>query len=325
MGRYALKRIAWSVPTFIGITLVTFAVIHLAPGDPALSGMTSPGDTAMTSQTYVRLRSQFHLDDPLPIRYLRWVGGLLRFDFGNSFHDGQPVAGKVGGRLVPTLVLVGVSLGFSLLLAVPLGLVGAMHAGGWFDRLLGGACFGLYAVPRYVMASVLIALVGVRLGWAPFVGITSTDYAELSAWGKVLDLLKHNWLIGVCYAYPLIAYQTRFVRASALVVLGEDYIRTARAKGAGELRVAFWHVLPNVLVPLLTLVGLMLPAVVGGSVILEVMFSWPGMGRLLFDAILQRDYPVVMALAVLSAVVVLFGTLVVDLLYALVDPRVRSR
>jgi peptide/nickel transport system permease protein len=175
------------------------------------------------------------------------------------------------------------------------------------------------------MAMTLIVLVGVRWEWLPFMGISSDAYASLSGGEKLVDVLRHVALIGVCFLYPLVAYQVRFVRVNVLAVLGEDYIRTARAKGASEFRVATRHALPNVMLPLLTLVGLMLPAVLGGSVILEVMFSYPGMGRLMFESIMRRDYPVVMALSMLSAVVVLVGTLVVDLLYALADPRVKYR
>lgn len=323
MWRYAAKRILLAVPTFLGITLVTFAVINLAPGDPALSGASLAGDSALTPETYARIRTQFHLDDPLPVRYVRWVSNLLCFDFGRSFHDGRAVSDKIAERLLPTILLTAAALVVSFLVSVPAGVHAAMHAGGWFDRLAGGACFGLYATPRYVMAMLLIVVVGVRLEWLPFMGIASDDYASLTAWGKFIDVLKHGVLIGICFAYPLIGYQTRFVRANVYAVLSEDYIRTARAKGASAFRVAYGHALRNALLPLLTLIGLMLPIVLGGSVILEVMFSWPGMGRLMFDAIMQRDYPVVMALAVLSAMVVLGGTLAVDLLYAAVDPRVR--
>jgi len=322
MLAYLLKRLLLCVPTFVGITVITFAVINLAPGDPALSGASLAGDAAVTPQTYGMLREQFHLDAPLHQRYLHWLGDLVRLDLGRSFHDGRSVTGKIAERLLPTLGLTLSAIVLSLVISIPLGLWTASGAGGWLDRLVGVTCFGIYAVPPYVMAMLLTLVVGVQLEWLPFMGITSDSFDEMSAAGKVGDVVRHSLLIGLCFLYPLVAYQVRFVRANVLAVLGEDYIRTVRAKGAGELRVAY-HALRNALLPLLTLMGVVFPAVLGGSVILEVMFSWPGMGRLLFDAIMQRDYPVVMGLAVMSAVVVLVGTLVVDLLYAVADPRVR--
>ncbi len=320
MGRYLLRRLLLALVTFIGITLVTFAVVHLAPGDPASA---ADADGRMSVATYQQLRAQYHLDDPLATRYLRWAGDILRLDFGRSLKDGRLVTRKIAERLPATLALCGAALIIALAISIPLGAAAAARAGSWFDRLLGGACFGLYAVPQYVMAMVLILLVGVRWEWLPFLGLTSVDHAELPPAGRAADMLRHSVLIGICFIYPLVAQQVRFVRANVAVALDADYIRTARAKGAGRLRVLFRHALRNALLPLLTQIGLLAPVVLGGSVILEVMFSWPGMGRLTFEAIMARDYPVVMALSVLSAVVVLGVTLLVDLLYLAADPRVR--
>jgi peptide/nickel transport system permease protein len=165
-------------------------------------------------------------------------------------------------------------------------------------------------------------VVGVQLGWLPFVGMTSTADTSSHA-GGALDVIRHGVLIGICFIYPLAAYLIRFVRDNLVGVLSADYIRTARAKGAGERRVLWRHALPNALLPLLTVVGLLLPSILSGAVILEVMFSWPGMGRLMFDAVMQRDYPVILGASAVTALVVLMGTLIVDLLYAWVDPRVR--
>jgi peptide/nickel transport system permease protein len=325
MWAYTLNRLILAAVTLFGISIVTFAVINLAPGDPALGGASAGGDVDMTQDVYHRLRERFHLNDPPLTRYLKWVTDVARMDFGRSFHDGRQVRAKIVERLPATLFLTIGAIGLSLLISIPLGLWAAFHAEGRLDRLLGAVCLGLYAVPRYVMAMVLIVIVSVRLEWLPFLGATSDGYGGMTHWQRLADLLRHSVLIGVCFVYPLVSFQVRFVRANALAVLGEDYIRAARAKGAGEFRVAMGHALPNVTLPLLTLVGLMLPSVLGGSVILEVIFSWPGMGRLMFESILRRDYPVVMALSMLSAVVVLLGTLVVDLLCGLADPRVRYR
>lgn len=320
---YSIKRILLVVPTFLGITLVTFAVIHLAPGDPAAGGVATGSGTEVSPDAYTRLRAQYRLDEPLAKQYTDWLTDLAHLDMGRSFHDGRPVWEKIAPRLGPTLLLTGTALVLSLVISIPLGVFVSLRAGGLLDRLVGLLCFGAYASPRYVVGMVLIVAVGVRFDWLPFVGMTSVDYADLSTVGKVLDVLRHSLPIGICFTYPLVAYEVRFIRANMIAALGEGYILAARARGASMRHVAIRHALPNVLLPLLTLIGLMLPGVIGGSVILEAIFSWPGMGRLLFEAIGQRDYPVVMALSVLSALVVLVGTLIVDLLYAAADPRVR--
>ena len=323
MPAYILRRLLLAIPTFFGITLVTFAVIHLAPGDPATAGAAA-ADLRITPVARAELRERYRLDEPIGWRYLHWLGDVVRFDFGQSFRDGRPVADKIAERIWPTLLLVGTAMVVSLLIAVPLGVEAARRAGGLFDRLVGGVCFLFYAIPRYVMAMILIIVVGVKLDWLPFLGATSSDHASMAGPGRIADFLRHSVLIGICFAYPLVAYEVQFIRDNVHAALQQPFILAARARGASELRIAYRHALPNALLPLLTLIGLMLPGVIGGSVILEVMFSWPGMGRLMFDSIMERDYPVVMALSVLSAIVVLAGTLIVDLLYGLVDPRVRQ-
>ncbi len=318
-----LRRFLLCVPTFLGITFVTFAVIHLAPGNPAAAAA-GAGEARMTAGQYERLREQYHLDEPVHRQYVHWLASLVRWDLGLSFRDGRPVAEKIGERFWPTLILTVSAIAVSLVVSIPLGVHAARRAGGWFDRIVAGTSFGLYAVPRYVMGMLLIVLVGVRLDWFPFVGLTSRNHAELGSAAQIGDVVWHSILIGACFAYPLIAYLTRFLRDNLVEVLSSDFITAARARGLSERRIAYCHALPNAMLPMLTLLGLMLPSVIGGAVILEVMFSWPGMGRLMFDAIMQRDYPVVMALTTLTAVVVLLGTLAVDLLYVIADPRVRS-
>ncbi len=323
MLAYAVKRILLCIPTLFGIILITFIVINLAPGNPVFNGASVTSDHAITPQVYEQLRVRYHLDVPCHVRFFQWCGDLLRLDFGRSFHDGRDVLELIAERAPATLLLTGLAIFFSFLISVPIGFWTAFHAGGWADRIIGGLCFGIYAIPRYVMGMLLIVVVGVKLEWLPFMGIKSDGYAAMSGLDKLVDLLRHSLLIGICFMYPLVAYQVRFVRDNVCEVLETDYIRTARAKGLSPSAIAVNHIFPNTLMPLLTMFGMMLPMILGGAVILEVMFSWPGMGRLFFESIMRRDYPVIMAVSFLSAIIVLLGTLVVDLLYAAVDPRVR--
>lgn len=318
--RYLLKRLAWAVPTFLFITLVTFVVVHLGPGDPALS---AGSDAWVSAEARARLRAQWGLEGPLGERYVRWLGRCVCLDFGRSLHDGQAVAEKIGQRAGPTLALAGGALAVALLVAIPAGVHAAQRRGGLFDRGLGVGCFGLSALPRYVAGMVLIVVMGVRLGWLPFLGMTSGEVAGGAGW--FVDAVRHSLLIGLCFAYPLAAYLARFVRENTAEVLASDYIRTARALGASPRRILYRHALPNVLLPVLTVLGLIMPGLLSGAVILEVMFSWPGMGRLMYDAVMQRDYPVILGASTITAFFVLVATLVVDLLYAVVDPRVRRR
>ncbi len=317
MGRYALKRLAIAVPTLLLITLATFLMVHLGPGDPSAAA-------EGTAEARQRVRTQWGLDGPLLPRYGRWLVRCARLDFGRSFHDGQAVTAKVRQRAIPTLALAGCALAFALAVAIPVGVHAAVHAGGWFDRATGLLCFGLAALPRYVMAMGLIVVVGVRWGWLPCRGVASEEASRAGGAAWWADAVRHGVLIGLCFAYPLGAYLARLVRDNVAAVLGSDYIRTAYALGASRRRVLYRHALPNALLPLLTALGMIVPGLLSGAVILEVMFSWPGMGRLMYDAVMQRDYPVILGASTLSAVFVLGATLVVDLLYAVADPRVRA-
>ncbi len=320
---YLLKRILLTIPTFVGIVLLTFVVIHLAPGSPATGTVGGFGESGVSAANHDRLREHFELDAPVTKRFGRWIMRVACFDFGQSFADGQPVSKRIIERVYPTLILTFSIIVIALLIVIPVAAYAALNAGGFVDKVILGACVGLYAIPPYVFGMLLILVVGVALDWFPFSGLTSEDHAQMNGWQRLVDLINHSVLIGACILYPLVAYLVPFVRATMLAVLKEDFVRAAFARGLSRRRVIFRHVLPNTLRPLLTVMGLIVPAVLGGSVVLEVMFSWPGMGRLLYESILQRDYPVIMGMTVLSAVIVLGVTLIVDVLYALADPRVR--
>jgi peptide/nickel transport system permease protein len=322
MTTYIIRRVLLAVPTLMGITFVTFLIINLAPGDPAELQMQQGMNPTISARVYADLREHFGLDKPLLVRYGLWLGRICTLDFGTSFADGRKVSTKIGRCLWPTLSLALLSLVIAFALSVPIGIYSATRPNGVFDTTVSTFLYALFSVPSYVMAMVLILVIGVQLDWLPFRGMTGEHYDQLSLLGRLKDLAAHYVLILICYAYPALAFKSRFVRSNMLEVIHQDYIRTARAKGLAERPVILRHAFRNTLIPLVTMLGLMLPSILAGSVILEVMFSWPGIGRLFYDAIFMRDYPVVMALSFITAVLVLLGMLLADLAYAFVDPRV---
>jgi peptide/nickel transport system permease protein len=321
MYSYVVKRILWAVPTFLGITVITFALMHLTPGAPTLSedGL---GQGALSASEYQRLSEHYGWDRPLWVQYADWLWSALRLDFGRSFADGQPVIAKIGRALPATLLVAMVALVGSLVISIPLGLLSARRREGVLDSVAGAVLYGLYSVPSYVMAVLLILVIGLWWDAMPFRGVTSDGFAEMSAGQKVMDVVQHVILIAVCLSYRPLAFQARFIRSNLLEVRDAGYMRTALAKGLSPGRALVRHGFRNTWIPLITLIAVTLPALLSGAVILEVIFSWPGIGRLLFDSIMRRDYPTIMGLTVLSAVLVLLATLVADLAYARIDPRV---
>jgi len=323
MLTYIFRRLLIAAPTLLGITVVTFFVINLAPGNPAQFQAQSALDPRVSVRIYQELEKYYGLDQPIGVRYARWLGRLARLDFGESMStDRRPVRDKIKERLWPTMSLAALSLVLSLGLSLPMGVWAAVRQNRLFDTVSSTILYGLYSVPEYVMAAPLILLVGVKWDLLPFQGMTSDNYAALGAGGKALDLAKHYALITFCFSYGSWAYYSRFVRQTMLETLRQDYVRTARAKGLREGRVIWGHAFRNSLIPVVTLLGLLLPSVLGGSVILEVMFNWPGLGRLFYESMLARDYPTIMALEFVSACLVLLGMLLADIAYAAVDPRV---
>lgn len=321
MRNYALKRILWTLPTLLGITLVTFFVMRLAPGDPsaALGGGT---DQALTPLEYQRLAQHYGWDRPVSVQYLDWLAHAARLDFGRSFADGQRVIFKVAAALPVTIYLGTAALVLSLLISIPMGVLAARRPNGPFDSLLGLITSAGYSMPSYLMAVLLILIVGLRWDLLPFRGIVSDGFETMTAPQKLLDLSRHLLLVVFCLAYRPAAYQTRFIRAGLLDASRAPWFCAARAKGLSFARALISHGLRSTLVPLFTLIGLSLPALLSGAVILEVIFSWPGVGRLMLESVLQRDYPTVMGLAVVSAGLVLAATVAADLACAWADPRV---
>src|SRR5688572_809852 len=271
------------------------------------------------------MRRDFGLDRHWTLAYLEWAGKFVRGDLGRSLHRHVPVSGMIAERLPATLLLSGVSIGIAFAVSIVLGLYSAKREGRPDEKALSALLYLGYSFPSYVAAILGALFFGVTLGILPLSGMRSPDHEELSAAGRIWDVARHMALPVSCYSLGYIAYYTRFLRVSLVSAMRSDFVRAARAKGLSENAVLVRHGLRNSLVPLVTLIGLSLPALVGGSVILEQIFAWPGMGRLFFEGIYTRDYPLIMGLTMMFSTLILAGSLLADLLYAVVDPRIRYR
>jgi len=323
MLAYTFKRLLFAIPILFGITLITFGVMHLAPGRPtdALTDM----NVKVTAQARQRLIKLYGLDQPWPIQYGRWLKRLSALDFGRSFRDDRPVVSKIAERLPATLLLNGCSLLLILILSIPLGVYSALKRNSVIDKGLSVFVFVGYSVPTFWLALLLMIGVGIKLGWLPISGLHSLDSDEMPRLSQWLDMGRHLVLPVFVMAFTSLAGMSRYVRNEMLEVIHQDYIRAARARGLGESRVIFKHALGNALIPVVTVLGLSLPDMIGGSFIFETIFAYPGMGRLGYEAVMARDYPVIMGVGVIAAALTLLGNLLADLTYAWVDPRVRVR
>ena len=323
MWLYLSKRLLFMVPMLIGITLISFLVIHLVPGTPVEMQTTMNPKASLEAQK--RLIELYGLDKPLPVQYWDWLKRMSCLDFGRSFSpDRRPVWDKIKERIPITLGLNLLSLLIILAVAIPLGVLAAYRAHSWFDKGTTLFVFFGFAMPTFWLALLLSMFFGVYLDWLPISGLTSLQFSQLSFWGKLQDLGAHVTLPVLVAAFGGLAGISRYMRGSMLEVIRQDYIITARAKGLPEGAVIFKHALKNALLPVITLLGLSLPGLIGGSVIFETIFAIPGMGQLFYGAVMARDYPVVMGELVISSFLTLFGNLLADVCYALVDPRIRT-
>ncbi len=320
MIRYVGRRLLLALPTLLGIAVIVFVLLHLAPGAPSAGG---PDAVRRSSgRAAEEMRRLYGLDRPLPEQFARWIGRVARFDFGESFADHRPVAERIREALPHTLALNGLALLVALAVAIPLGVAAGARPERAFDRLSGAALFALYSLPTFWAALLLQTLFAVRLRWLPLYG-TASDAASPGLAG-LGDRLAHLALPVTCLAYGTLAFVARLVRSGVAEARSSDYVLAARARGASRRRAIWSHAFPNALLPVITLTGLLLPALLSGSVIVEKIFAWPGLGRLYFDSILARDYPVVLALSLLSAAATLAATLAADIALAAADPRVRD-
>jgi peptide/nickel transport system permease protein len=322
MFQYLARRMLLGVITLLLITFVVYGLVRNMPGNPLTAQMGEDPSRKVNPEDEERMRKIYGLDKPWPQAYLIWMGNLARGDMGRSFTRKQPVTTLIAERIGPTLMLSVSSLLLTYLLSIPLGLVSSARSGRWDERAISTALYMLYSLPSFVAALFLQIALAVKLGWLPLFGMLSDNYAELSTTGKIWDVFLHSLMPIACETYASLAYYSRFVKSNLEEVVRQDYIRTARAKGVGPTRVMVHHALRNTLIPLVTLLGLTLPALLSGAVILEQIFTWPGMGRLLFESIRERDYPTIMGLTLMFSVLTLAGQLLADFLYSLVDPRV---
>lgn len=324
MLNYLSRRFLMMIPLLIGITLISFVVIHLAPGEP--TDMQTQLNPEVSTELRNRLRDQYGLDKPLVIQYGEWLGRFVRLDFGNSFsQDRRPVLDKIIERLPITISINLLSIVAILATAIPIGIYSATHRGSLFDRITTILVFIGFAAPSFWLALLLMDFFGVRFGLLPIAGLKSLDYDSLSFLGKVIDLGRHLLLPIFISTFGGLAGFSRYMRSNMLEVIRQDYILTARAKGLSEQSVIFRHALRNALLPVITILGLSVPGLIGGSVIFETIFAIPGMGKLFYDGVMMRDYPLIMGILVMGAILTLIGNLLADLCYALADPRIRNR
>jgi len=310
--------------TLWGVLTISFGLIHLAPGDP-LSPMTE-FNPKITPEFRERLIKMYGLDKPLHERYLKWLKGVITLDFGQSFSlDQRPVWDKIKERLPVTILINSLALIIILLIGIPIGVYSAVHAGTLRDRLITIFTLLGYSMPSFWFALLLMMLFGVKLGLLPISGLHSgVGYEEMSFFEKVLDWTKHLIMPLLVATFGGVAGIARYVRNSMVEVLQSDFILFARAKGLPERKVLYRHALRNALLPLITILGLSLPGLIGGSVIFESIFGIPGVGQLMWQAVLSRDYPVILANLVLVSVLTLLGNFLADIGYALADPRIRT-
>lgn len=321
LSRYLVRRILLAIPTLFGIVVLVFLLLHLAPGSPASSGSAESG-RRVSAAAREEMRRLYGLDRPLPERFGSWIGRVVRFDLGESFVDRRPVSDRIREALPATLALNGLALLLTLGIAVPLGVAAGGRPEGPFDRVSSVALFALYSMPVFWAALLLQSLLSVELGWLPLYGVSS-DGAPAGIAG-LGDRLAHLALPVTCLTYGSLAFLARIVRAGVVDARSQVYFTAALARGVSR-RTALWrHAFRNALLPVITLLGLILPGLLSGSVIVERIFAWPGLGRLYFDSILSRDYPVVLGLSLLGAVATLAATLAADVAYAFADPRVRE-
>jgi peptide/nickel transport system permease protein len=319
---YAARRLLFAVPLLIGITFVSFFVIHLAPGDP---GEVLTGDLNVRDQQSVKqLREMYGLDKPLHVQYWNWLKRIVLLDFGRSFSpDGRPVLDKIKERLPITLLLNVVELLIIVALAVPIGATSATRQYSKFDKVTTVFVFVGFATPDFWLGLLLQILFGVHLGWLPISGLRLPVWEYLSFWQQQWDFISHLILPILVATFGGLAGFSRYMRQSMLEVIRQDYIQSARAKGLSERVVIAKHALRNAMLPIVTVLGLSLPGLIGGSVIVESIFAIPGMGQLMVQAVYERDYPVIMGNLVIVSTLTLFANLVADLTYSVVDPRIR--
>lgn len=324
MFAYILKRLFMMIPVMVGITMISFIVINLAPGSP--TDLQTELNPKMTPEIVEKLRKHYDLDKPIHIRYLKWLKNISILDFGRSFSpDGRKVIEKIGERIPITLTINLLSIILIIVISVPFGIFISVKKGSISERLLSFVSFIFYSIPSFWFALILITVFGVYMGILPISGLRSLNYSNLSLWGKLIDLCKHLILPVIVASIGSIAGFSRYMASNFDDVLRQEYITLAKIKGLPESLILRRHALKNALLPVITILGLSIPGLIGGSVIVESIFSIPGMGELFYKSVMARDYPVIMGMLVISSFLTLLGNLIADICYAIVDPRIRLK
>lgn len=322
MIRYIGRRLLQALPLLLGIAIITFFIVHLAPGDPMDMYLEPRFRREMDPEVIEAIRKKFGLDQPVHVQFVKWVGNVATGDLGISFRYRRPVADLMWERVPYTLQLTVLALLFDALVGIIIGIVAAVKQYSALDKSVTLGSLVIYSVPGFWLALMLVLVFSVELGWFPTSQTRSLDYELLTFWGKVGDRLWHLVLPVFVLGIASAAGTARYMRNRLLEVLSEEYVLAARARGLREKTVIMKHALRNALIPIITIYGMALPFLLGGAVLIENVFAWPGMGTLAVEAVGGRDYPVILATTMLSAVLVVIGNLMADIAYAAVDPRV---
>ncbi|MDQ0391323.1 ABC transporter permease [Labrys monachus] len=315
MVRFFIGRLAQSLVLLVLVSAIGFAVLHLAPGGPLSQFALVPG---LSQADIARIAHEMGLDRPLPVQYWEWFSRLLAGDWGRSYRDSQPVLAVIGSRLPATLELMVAAILIAVVIGISVGIMGAVRRYSIFDTLATVGAMVALSIPTFWFGLITIYVFAVKLQWLP-----AGNRATIGGGGSILDYLHHLIAPALVLALVEVAVWSRYMRSSMLDVINQDYIRTARAKGLPERTILLHHAFRNALLPMITLAGLELPSLLGGALVTETVFTWPGMGRLFLDSLGYRDYPVVMGILMFSAILVLLGNLLADLLCAVADPRIR--
>jgi peptide/nickel transport system permease protein len=323
MVQYIVKRLLLMIPILLGITIISFAVMQLAPGKP--TDLATAENPKAAPEARERLTKLYGLDKPLHVQYYNWLKRIVRFDFGESFSpDRRPVSDKIKETIPITIGINLLSILLIVVVAIPIGIFSATNQDSLFDKAATIFVFIGFAVPTFWLALLMMRLFGIELGWLPISGVKSITYDFLSTPAKIWDISKHLLMPVLLSAFGGLAGLSRYMRSTMLEVIRQDYIVTARAKGLPRRVVIYKHGLRNALMPVITILGLSVPGLMGGSVIFESIFSIYGMGRLFYSSVMSRDYPVIMGILVIGAILTLLGNLLADISYAVVDPRIRK-
>lgn len=318
MGRFLLRRILISIPVLLGITIAMYIIVNLAPGDPVTALMNPEQMANMGPEWIEAQRESLGLNDPLPMRYALWLRETVSGNLGYSSTDRLAVSEKIGERIGPTLKLMGVVITISVLVGIPLGVLSALKQYSWIDYVLTVFGFLAVSIPSFFLALIMIYIFALKLDWLPATGMYTVGQPR-----SFTDSLSHiiipATVLGLSQAAPII----RYTRASLLETINQDYVTTARAKGLSQFRTISGHALRNALIPIITVIALQIPSLLGGTVIIEQVFAWPGMGSLAIGAVQARDYNLLMGINLIAACMILTSNILADVVYALVDPRIR--